>query len=68
MNDNATIDAVTACRRYRDSMTPMMLVRFERNLLTTFGAIPEHAIPAKEARLIYEQTLTECCDNVVSQV
>lgn len=60
MNDNQQIDAATACRRYRESMTPIVLHRFERNFMAVFGATPASAVPAEEAKLIYEQTLVEC--------
>lgn len=60
MNDNQQIDAATACKRYRESMTPMVLHRFERNFMAVFGATPPRAVPAEEAKRIYEQTLVEC--------
>ena len=59
-NDNQQIDAETACARYRESMTPMVLHRFERNFMAVFGATPPRAVPPEEARLVYEQTLAEC--------
>jgi hypothetical protein len=38
----------------------MMLHRFERNFMNVFGAMPPSAVPAVEAKRIYEQTLAEC--------
>ena len=60
MNDNQKIDASTACARYRESMTPLILERFERNFMNVFGATPPRAVPAEEAKRIYEETLVEC--------
>lgn len=60
MNDNQKIDAATACQRYRESMTPLVLERFERNFMSVFGATPARAVPAEEAKRIYEKTLAEC--------
>lgn len=60
MNDNHEIDAATACKRYRESMNTMVLHRFERNFMAVFGTTPPSAVPAEEAKRIYEQTLMEC--------
>lgn len=53
------LSAAIVCQRYRESMTPMMLVKFERRFMEAFGDTPTHAIPAEEAKRIYDQILEE---------
>ena len=59
MQDNVKMTPFEACKHYRKTMTTECLVRFGNNLINAFGATPEHAIPAEEAKLIYEQTMQE---------
>lgn len=54
MNDNTQIDAATACRRYQESATPEMLIRFERELLNRFGTVPAHVIGPDECDPIWQ--------------
>ena len=55
MNDN--VDAKTACRRYQESLTPMLLIQFERRFFEAFGTTPMHAVPAEEAMRIYREVM-----------
>lgn len=54
MNDNRTIDAASTCARYRESATPEMLIRFERELIERFGPTPDRAV-AEEAVKIWKR-------------
>lgn len=52
-----TIDAATACKRYQESMTPTLLMQFERILFERFGVTPLSKVPPEEAIKIYQELL-----------
>ena len=49
------IDPVMVCRRYIESSTPEILIRFEKLMAERFGNVPATKVPAEEAMGIWQQ-------------